>query len=130
MSLLRTLIIEDSEDDTLLILRALRKNGYKPVYFRVQTEETMVKALQEETWDLILSNHNMPRFSVFGALKVYLESGLHIPFIIVSGEMDEDAVREAIQSGAHAFIKKRNLERLVPAIQRELQKAEIRRKHS
>ncbi len=130
MSLLRILIIEDSEDDTLLILRALRKGGYKPVYFRVQTEETMGKALQEEAWDLILSNHNMPRFSVFGALKVYWESGLDIPFIIVSGEMEEDAVREAIQFGAHAFIKKRNLDRLVPAIQRELQEAEIRRKHS
>jgi DNA-binding NtrC family response regulator len=127
MSLLRILIIEDSENDTLLLLRALRKGGYEPVFNRVQTEETMREALQEEAWDLFLSNHNMPRFSVFGALKVYQESRLDIPFIIVSGFMDEETIREAMKSGAHAYIKKWNLEDLIPTIQRELQEAENRR---
>jgi DNA-binding NtrC family response regulator len=129
MTLLRVLIIEDSENHALLLLRALRKGGFEPVYIRVQTEDAMRTALQEETWDLILSNHNMPRFNVFGALKVYQESNLDVPFIIVSGSMGLDEVTAAIKAGAHDFIMKRNLDRLLPIIQRELRQAEKHRKH-
>jgi DNA-binding NtrC family response regulator len=122
--------VEDSENHTLLLLRALRKGGYETVYRRVQTEETMRAALQEEAWDLILSNHNMPRFSVFGSLKVFRESGLDIPFIIVSGAIEEAQVVAAINAGAHDFVLKKNLDCLVPAIQRELLASEKRREHS
>ena len=105
---LRVLIIEDSENDTLLLLRALRKGGYAPVHRRVQTEETMRAALREKTWDLVLSDHNMPGFSVFGALQVFQENGLDIPFIIVSGAIAEDEAVAAMRAGARAFITKKN----------------------
>ncbi len=127
MNSLRVLIIEDSEDSTLLLLRELRKGGYDPVSRRVQTGEAMRKALQEETWDLILSDHDMPNFSAPEALAILQESGLDIPFIIVSGAIGEELAVSAMKSGAHDFIMKKNLARLSPAVQRELRDVENRR---
>ncbi len=124
---LRVLIIEDSEDSTLLLLRELRKGGYTPVSRRVQTGEAMRKALREETWDLILSDHDMPNFSAPEALAILQESDLDIPFIIVSGAIGEELAVSAMKSGAHDFIMKKNLARLSPAIQRELRDIEHRR---
>ncbi len=127
MNPLRVLIIEDSEDSTLLLLRALRKGGYEPVHQRVQKEDAMRAALQEQTWDLILSDHDMPRFSAPEALSVYQESALDIPFIIVSGAIGEELAVAAMKSGAHDFVMKKNLALLIPAVERELREAENRR---
>jgi PAS domain S-box-containing protein/putative nucleotidyltransferase with HDIG domain len=124
---LRTLIIEDSEDDTLLFIRLLRKNGYNPVYERVETSEAMHEAFESKTWDIIISDYNMPRFSGLAALALYKDKGLDIPFIIVSGTIGEEIAAEAMVSGAHDYVMKNNLTRLVPAIQRELGEAELRR---
>ncbi len=120
---LRVLIVEDSENDALLLLRLLRKGGYEPTYRQVQTEATMRKALQEEAWDLILSDHDMPRFSALEALRIFQESGLDIPFIIVSGALEEGIARAAIRAGARAYIRKKELQYLLPAVQRELDQA-------
>jgi signal transduction histidine kinase len=127
MNQLRVLIIEDSEDSALLMQRELHKAGYIPVCLRVQTEETMRTALQEETWDLILSDHDMPNFSAPEALAVFQESCLNIPFIIVSGAIGEEVAVAAMKAGAHDFIIKQNIARLIPAVQRELGDAENRR---
>lgn len=121
------LIIEDSEDSVLLLLRELRKGGYEPLHRQVETEEAVLAALREETWDLILSDHDMPSFNAPAALAVYRESGPDIPFIIVSGVIGEEQAVAAMKAGAHDFIMKRNLARLVPAVQRELREAENRR---
>ncbi len=128
MNQLRVLIIEDSEDSVLLLLRELRKGGYEPVYQQVQTEETMRTTLQEEAWDLILSDHEMPFFSAPAALAVFQESGMDIPFIIVSGAIGEELAVAAMKAGANDFIMKKNIARLIPAVQRELRDAENRRK--
>ena len=120
MTPLRVLIVEDSENDTLLLLRLLRKGGYAPTYRQVQTEASMKQALQEEAWDLILSDHDMPCFSALEALRIFQESGLEIPFIIVSGALEEGIARAAIRAGARDFIRKKELEYLLPAVQREL----------
>ncbi len=124
---LNMLIVEDSEDDALLLLVQLRKSGYQPDFMRVETRESMLAALDQRTWDVVTSDYVMPRFSGLHALSVLRESGLDLPFIIVSGNIGEDIAVEAMKAGAHDYILKGNLARLVPAIERELREAETRR---
>jgi PAS domain S-box-containing protein len=124
---LRTLIIEDNEDDAHLVIRALQKGGFDPAYERVDTAIAMSEALGRENWNVIVSDFNMPHFSGLGALKLYQEKGLDIPFIIVSGAIGEEAAVAAMVLGAHDYVMKNNLPRLVPAIQRELRETESRR---
>ena len=125
---LRVLIVEDSEEDTLLIVRELKRGAFDPVYERVETAESMKAALSTKTWDLILADYSMPHFSGLEALKLSKENGLDLPFIIVSGSIGEDVAVEAMKSGAHDYLMKNNLTRLIPAIEQELREAEVRRK--
>lgn len=124
---LRMLIVEDSEEDMLLLLMELRRNGYEPEFERVETREAMSEALQRREWDVVISDYVMPRFSGLDALAALKETGLDLPFIIVSGNIGEDIAVEAMKAGAHDYILKGNLKRLVPAVERELRDAETRR---
>lgn len=126
---LRVLIIEDSEADALLLLRELRQGGYDPRFTRVDTSEATSEALDKWPWDIIISDYVMPQFSGLAALKMMKEKGLDLPFIIVSGRIGEETAVEAMKAGAHDYIIKGKLARLVPAIERELREVEGRRKH-
>ncbi len=126
---LNVLIIEDSEDDTLFLLRELEKGGYDPVYQRVETAEAMRAALKEKTWDIVLSDYHLPRFSGLQALLLFKKTGIDIPFVLVSGMIGEELAVEAMKAGAHDYIMKGNLARLIPAIERELREAGEREKH-
>jgi PAS domain S-box-containing protein len=121
------LIIEDSEDDTQLLLRELRRGGYDPIAERVDTAEAMKSALGQTHWDLIVSDYIMPRFSGLAALNILMEKEFDVPFIIVSGNIGEDIAVNAMRAGVHDYIIKGNLTRLVPAVERELRDAETRR---
>lgn len=123
---LRVLLIENSEDDALLVLRELRRGGYEPIFERVDTPTGMLDALTR-TWDIILADYNMPHFSVPAALGLLKQSGQDLPFIIVSGNIGEEAAVAAMREGASDYIMKDNLARLTPAIARELREAESRR---
>jgi PAS domain S-box-containing protein len=125
---LQLLIVEDSEDDALLLLRELQKSGYEPSWERVDTSEAMTTALAARQWDVIVSDFSMPRFSGLDALRMVRESGLDIPFIIVSGKIGEETAVEAMRCGAHDYIIKGNLARLAPAIEREIGEAGVRSK--
>lgn len=127
--LLRVLVVEDNERDAALLLRELRRGGYEIDHLRVETAETMIAALVERRWDLIVSDYAMPRFSARGALDVLTKSGLDLPFIIVSGTIGEEAAVEAMRAGAHDFMPKGSFTRLLPAIARELREAAIRAEH-
>ncbi len=125
---LRVLIVEDFEDDALLLLRELRNGGYSPDFERVDTHEAMSAALEHRTWDVVLCDHSMPKFSSTAALQLLRDSGFpDLPFIIVSGRIGEDAAVAAMKSGAQDYIMKDNLTRLNSAIERELREAEGRR---
>jgi signal transduction histidine kinase len=126
-SILRALIVEDSEDDALLVLRELRRGGYDVVSERVDTPAAMKAALAKEPWDLIIADYAMPQFSGLAALKMLQENGRDLPFIIVSGAIGEDVAVEAMRAGAHDYLIKGNLARLLPAVERELREAEVRR---
>jgi PAS domain S-box-containing protein len=123
----RVLIVEDSEDDAHLLIRELQQGGFAPVSERVETRETMRKALRSREWDVVISDYVMPRFSGLEALGELRESGPDLPFIIVSGNIGENIAVYAMKAGAHDYIIKGNLARLVPAVERELRDAEVRR---
>lgn len=125
---LRVLLVEDSADDADLILRNLRKGGYAPVARRVQSAEEMAAALAEQAWDLVLSDYSMPGFDGSAALAVLVRSGQDLPFIVVSGSIGEDTAVGMMKAGAHDFVLKQNLGRLVPAVERELRDADNRQK--
>jgi two-component system cell cycle sensor histidine kinase/response regulator CckA len=125
---LRVLIIEDSEDDALLMVHALKKGGYHPITKRVSTRGAMMDALKEEEWELIIADYRMPLFSAPEALDLIKRENLEVPFIIVSGAIGEETAVQAMKSGAHDYIMKDNLARLVPAIERELREVEEHRK--
>lgn len=124
---LRVLMVEDSEDDALLIMRELKKGGYEPAFERVDTAEAMAAALDKQEWDIITSDCVTPQFSGLDALGLLQEKRLDLPFIIVSGKISEDTAVEVMRAGAHDCIMKGNLTRLVPVVTRELYKAEVRR---
>jgi putative nucleotidyltransferase with HDIG domain len=124
---LRVLIIEDSEDDTQLLLRELRRAGYEVEFERVETAEAMQSALTQKAWDLILSDYTMPQFNAPKALAVLKASGLDLPFIISSGTIGEETAVTALKAGAHDFFVKGKFARLGPAIERELREAQTRR---
>lgn len=123
---LRVLLIEDSEDDALLLVRELRRGGYEPVFHRVQTPEALCEALQDHTWNIVIADYSMPRFNGLAALEILKKSGLDLPAIMVSGTMGEDVAVATMIAGASDYITKGNLRRLLPAIQRELREAEQR----
>lgn len=125
--LLRVLFVEDSLADAFLLERALTRGGFRVVCDRVDTAEAMNRALEEREWDLILADHSMPQFSAPAALELLQQKRLDLPFIIVSGHIEEDTAISAMHSGAHDYIMKDHLARLVPAVRRELSEAEIRR---
>jgi two-component system sensor kinase FixL len=127
---LRLLVVEDSEDDALLLLREMMRCGYDVEHTRVDTEEAMREALENLTWDVIASDFSMPRFSAIEALRVLQQSGLDIPFIIISGTIGEDTAVASLKAGAHDFMSKQSLARLAPAIERELREVEVRRSHA
>jgi hypothetical protein len=125
---LRVLIVEDSDDDAQLMIRELRKRGYRPEYMRVETAARMEAALGETEWDIILSDYSMPGFGGVEALEVLKKRGLDLPFIIVSGKIGEETAVGLMKSGAHDYVQKDRLARLAPAIERELQEAGERRR--
>lgn len=124
---IRVLIIEDSEDDALLILRELKKGGYVPEYRIVDTLDALRKALDEDVWDVILSDYQLPAFDGRAALRVVQEKKLDVPFVVISGVLVEDNAVEILKSGANDYVKKGNWARLIPAVGRELREAQSRR---
>lgn len=124
---IRVLIVEDSEVDTELLIGELKRGGYQPVHERVETIESMKRALRDHSWDMIISDYTMPQFRGTSALALVRGSGDDIPFIFFSGTMDENMAVAAVKAGANDYIIKTNLQRLLPAVDRELREAEARR---
>lgn len=122
---LRVLVVEDSEDDFLLLLHQLRAGDFDPSCRRIASENEMKEALAEP-WDIVISDYVLPGFGGIAALDLLKSSGRDIPFIIVSGKIGEETAVDAMRAGAHDFIVKGNLARLVPAVSRELREAESR----
>lgn len=124
---LRVLVVEDSEDDLILLERNLRKGGLNVVIECVDTQNKMETALDEKTWDIIISDYSLPEFNGMQALDLVIKKGLDIPFIVLSGALGEETAVKMMKAGAHDYIVKGSVGRLVPAIERELKEAGVRR---
>ncbi len=125
---LRVLIIEDYEEDALLLQRHLGRAGYAVEAVRVETAIQLTDALDHPNpWDLVIADYTLPSFGARDALALIQKSGVDLPFIIVSGTIDEVSAVNAMRAGAHDYVLKGHLERLLPAIERELSDAERRR---
>jgi two-component system, sensor histidine kinase len=124
---LNLLIVDDNEDDALLVARCISKGGHMVRQRRVDTAEDMAAALATEPWDAVIADVNMPKFSAQGALEIHRRLGCDCPFIVVSGVIGEEAAVTLLKGGADDFVLKTNLARLVPALERELREAAMRR---
>lgn len=117
---LSVLLIEDSEDDAMLIVHELKHGGYEVDFERCDSAAAIKDALARRRWDVILSDHAMPRICAPEALHIVRDSMVETPFIVVSGWMDEKLAQSIKREGARDFVPKNKLERLVPVIEREL----------
>src|SRR5438034_7004045 len=116
---IRILIVEDSEEDTQLLLHELRRGAYDPAFERVDTPAAMSAALDRQRWDLVVADFSMPQFNALAALGLLKQKEIDLPFIIVSGTIGEELAVVAMKNGAKDYIMKGNLKRLVPAVERE-----------
>ena len=126
---LRLLVAEDSEDDTLLLVRALRRAGFETMYRRVDYPRALRNALDEAEWDLIITDYNMPQFSPDDVLEAIHDRGLDMPVILVSAHLADARAADAMKAGINDYVLKDNLSRLGPAVERELREADNRRDH-
>jgi PAS domain S-box-containing protein len=127
---IRILQVEDSESDAALIERLLEKAGYAVHSLRVENAGQMRNALAGDSWDLVVCDYRLPQFDAPAALKLLQESGLDIPFIVVSATIGEEVAVRMMKAGAHDYVMKNNLARLLPAIEREMREAHTRRERS
>ncbi|WP_346355749.1 hybrid sensor histidine kinase/response regulator [Azotosporobacter soli] len=124
---LRVLLVEDSEDDAAVILYELENAGYSVSQTRVDNAAALTAALSERKWDLVLSDYTLPGFNAIAALRILHASGLDLPFIIVTGTISEEIAVSAMKAGANDYVMKDRLQRLAPAIERELYEVKVRR---
>lgn len=121
---IRLLMVEDSEDDAALLLRALKQGGFDVQYERVYSAAALKEALAERQWDAVVSDFRMPGFTGLDALRIYRSTGLDIPFMLISGTIGEETAVQAMKGGASDYIMKQSLARLAPALERELKETQ------
>jgi two-component system, cell cycle sensor histidine kinase and response regulator CckA len=124
---LRALIVEDSQNDCDLLLGVLNRGGYEVAHKRVCSAASLLAVLEEGQWDIVISDYSMPGFKGTDALTMVRKKGLDVPFVFLSGTIGEEIAVNAMKAGAQDYVIKGNAARLLPAIQRELREAEIRR---
>lgn len=124
---LRVLLVEDSEDDSALIIRTIRKNRYDLTYRRVDNAKNLEKVLAEGKWEVLLCDYSLPGFNGMEALRITQRISPDLPFLLVSGAIGEELAVEMIRAGAQDFVMKDRLSRLVPSIERAMIEAEGRK---
>jgi PAS domain S-box-containing protein len=124
---LRVLLVEDSESDADLIVRQLKKAEYSVHHERIENAQEMKKALEKQMWDIVISDYKLPRFNAAAALTLLQKAKIDIPFVIVSGSMEEELAVELMKAGAHDYLTKNKLVRLAQVVKRELAEAQMRR---
>jgi signal transduction histidine kinase len=124
---LKVLLIEDREDDAVLLLRELRRGGYDVSHHRVESPQALESSLDSQPWDLVISDYSMPQFSGLDALRIVRGKQLDVPFLFVSGTLGEETAVAALKDGAQDYLMKGHLQRLVPAVERELREVQARR---
>src|SRR5690625_5049889 len=127
---LKVLFVEDSEADAELTAAELARGNFELQTERVQTEEAMRAGLADANWDLVICEYRLPCFSAEGALSTLKASNQDLPFIITSGAVTAEDVVSLLKQGAHDFMDKHALARLVPAVEREVCEARTLKQRS
>ena len=125
---IHVLVVDDSADDAVLIARQLGRAGLVVTHARAETAAGVAQALAERVPDVVISDYNMPGFRAEDALEQVRARDADIPFILVSGQVGEEAAAALMRAGVRDFVLKDRLTRLGPAVQRELLEAADRRK--
>lgn len=128
LKLLNILLVEDSENDAALMLQQIREGGYEPMSERVQTPEDLTAALGRHKWDVVLADYVLPQYSGPEALKLVRARNPDMPVVMISGVYGEETAVEMMKAGASDYLVKTKLSRLVPAIEREIEAAQMRRR--
>jgi CheY-like chemotaxis protein len=127
---LRTLLVEDSEDDGLLLEHRLREHGFEPQTARVWTAAALGAALGRQDWDIVLCDFMLPGFDAYRALEIVQGSGRSVPVIVVSGIPGEQMVVELLRRGAADYLSKDRLARLGPSVDQALAYARLQRERA
>jgi PAS domain S-box-containing protein len=128
MDEVKVLVVDDSDDDALLIVRQLTKAGLKVSHVRADTAADVAAALTDWSPDIVISDYTMPSFRAEEALEQVRAHDADIPFLLVSGQVGEETATAMMRAGARDFVLKERLARLAPAVQRELREAAERRR--
>src|ERR1041384_8201004 len=123
----KVLVVEDSINDAFFIVHELERGGLDVDFERVETEAGVQAALEGKDWDFIICDYSLQGLDGLEVLALYRQTGLDIPFIMVSGRLGEEHAAEMLKAGAHEYVLKENLARLVPAVNRERRAAQERR---
>ena len=126
-SILRVLIVDDSDRDATIVVCALQGAGHQVRYERVANAEALAAALQRDRWDLVITDYALRKFRGVAALEQVRRRDPDLPVLFVSGTPGEEAAVEALKAGAHDYIRKQNLRRLLPAVRHEVREAALRR---
>ncbi len=121
---LKVLVVEDSQDDTDLILKELRRVGFEPTWRRVEVEADFLAEIKKRP-DIIISDNSMPQFKGLRALELLRERGWNIPFILVSGTIGEEMAVEAMKCGATDYLMKGQIARLGSVVERSLEEKKL-----
>ncbi len=124
---LRAIFVEDSQDDSALLAREIRKGGFELHCECVGSAAALRSALQQGDWDLVVSDHSMPGFTGIEALQIVRDCRDDLPFMFVSGTLDEDTAALALRRGAQDYFMKGHLQRFLPAVEREMRESAERR---
>ena len=123
---LHILYLEDDPKDAELIQARLETEGVACQATRVETEVAFCASLEQGGFDLILADYTLPSFDGMSALKLAVEKRPEVPFIFVSGTLDEEVAIEALKLGATDYVFKTRLSRIVPSLQRALRDGQER----
>jgi diguanylate cyclase (GGDEF)-like protein len=121
------LLIAASVADAELAISPLTQGGFRCRYRMVAHEEGLLQALQERIPAVVLSEFSLPGLDGMAALDVVTRTAPEVPFIFYSGAIGEERVIEALRCGAVDYVLKSNPLRLLPAVNRALQEAQLRR---
>lgn len=117
---LRVLMVEDNRHDVDLCMHELRRSDFQPTSRTVQTPDDLQAELARGAWDVVLSDYTMPGFNAIEALEIVRRNDAEVPFIVVTGTLDEETAVDCLKRGADDYVLKENLARLGPAVQQSL----------
>src|SRR5689334_11450982 len=113
--LLRILHLEDEPNDSELVQARLASDGLAHQLIQAASQAVFTKALEQNTFDLILADQNLPTFDGMSALALARARHPDIPFIFDSGALSEEQAIDTLKQGATDYVFKTRLSRLAPA---------------